>query len=216
MLICSQFWKPFTGRGRNCFYCHILNRQDQGKATCPSDAPTHKSARGSSSALDPPGGNTYCRIDKRSRQNANLIDNGRKDLTDFARIWLVAQHPFPKSVHYEGNLGYHTDTSGIYIFYHSFFYLFTITKPKQLFFSEHQVGFERETIDAHSDIDSPAEKFKCLTSDKGEIRKYMYFFCARIFRRFPSFSIILTATTIICCHFPSFLAEIAAIFCPFL
>ena len=55
-----------------------------------------------------------------------------------------------------------------------FFYLFTITKPKQLIFSEHQFGFEREKIDAHSDIDRPAEKFKCLTSDKGELRKYMW------------------------------------------
>ena len=104
VLICSQFssGKPFTGQGWKCFYCYILKIQHQGKATCPSDAPTHKNARGSSSALDPPGGNTYCRIDERSRQNANLIDNSWKDLTDSARIWLVAQHPFPKSVHYGG------------------------------------------------------------------------------------------------------------------
>jgi len=33
-----------------------------------------------------------------------------------------------------------------------FFYLFTISKPKQLIFTEHQFGFERKTIDAHSDI----------------------------------------------------------------
>ena len=54
-------WKALHGSGSEVL---VLNIQHQGKATCPSDAPTHKSARGSSSALDPPGGNTYCRIDK--------------------------------------------------------------------------------------------------------------------------------------------------------
>ena len=132
MLICSQFssGKPFTGRAWKCFYCYILKIQHQGKATCPSDAPTHKNARGSSSALDPPGGNIYCRIDERSGQNANLIDNGRKDLADFARIWLVAQHPFPKSVHYGGNSGYYLYLWKLH-FFSQFFYLLQQSQNNQ-------------------------------------------------------------------------------------